>query len=172
MESVILVLIGGLVSLVSSAVIIFLQHRWEKQKLDIQSRQHFTQIIYAKQTEFFDRVYPILGKLNGYITAIYVWLEEKDKKDKTTESNRAPTRIGPVMDFYQLIEQYYAYLPKGMLDKANDLFSLCISLDALPDKKGTDECIERLLSFQNVMREFAGIDKLSTDLMKAFGSEH
>ena len=171
MESVVLVLIGGLVSMISAAVTVLLQHRWERQKLDIQSRQHFTQIVYAKQTEFFDKVYPILGKINSYITAIIVWLEEKGENDKS-KSNRTTTRIRPVMDLYQLIEQYYVYLPKGLLEAANELVSLCMSLNASPDMKGADECMESWFSFQNVMREFAGIDKLSTDLMKAFGREH
>ena len=67
----------------------------------------------------------------------------------------------------EIVDEYNA-----MLEEANELVSICMSLSKSPDKKGTDECMERLFSFQNVMREFAGIDKLSTDLMRAFRSEY
>jgi hypothetical protein len=165
-----LVLIGGIISLVSSAVTSYLQQRWERQKLDIQSRQHFTQVVYAKQTEFFDKLYPILGKLNGYITSIDVYLTEKSRNEKT-ESQRPAINKSAVIDFNGMVEQYYAYLPMGLLEEASELFSQCMLLEISPNKKNTEECVERLLRFQNVMREFAGIDKLSTDLMKAFGKE-
>lgn len=168
---VILVLVGGLISLVSSTVTDFLRHRWERQKLDIQSRQYFTQAVYTKQTEFFDKLHPILGKLNSFIVAIEMQIDDVQTDEGEKVKARHPPNPSVVMDFNSLIDQYYAYLPKGLLEAARQLFSQCMGLHMAPNKNDATECMKGLLGFQNVMRDFAGIDKLSAELGRAFGDK-
>jgi hypothetical protein len=169
-----LVFVGGLISLVSSVVTDFFRQQWERQKLDIQARQHLAQAIYTKQTEFFDKLHPTLGSLNSFIVAIEMHinhLQSVGGGEATAGAVRAP-KAAVVMDFNELVEQYYVYLPHGLLEAARQLFSQCFELHMSPSKEGADECLDGLLEFQNVMREFAGIDKLSSDLGRAFGKGH
>lgn len=168
-SSIKLVLIGGLVSLLSTLAGMILQHWLEKQKITIQARQHLTQIVYAKQTEFFDKLSPILAEINGYITTIGVWLAEKDKEAKE-KVKQAANKNGRVAEFHDLLEQYYMYLPKELLEEANELFVECMFLGNSPSENRAHDCMEKLLGFQNLIREVIGIDRLSTDLMKVLAS--
>lgn len=160
-------LIGGLISLVSALAGIYLQHILSMKKLIAETRQYPFQVVYNKQTEFFDELAPILLDLNSYITAIDVWLGEKSsdapmKVRQAAENNQAVTR------FYDLIQKYFMYLPKILLEEANHLHSECMILSSQPDMNKTYECIHLLFSFQNSIREFVGIEKLSEDFFEAF----
>jgi len=162
-----LFLLGGLISLVSALSGIILQHILAMKKLVAETRQYPFRVVYNKQTEFFDALAPILLDLNSYITTIDVWLGET--------SNDAPTRIKQaaennqaVTKFDDLLQQYYMYLPEKLLKEANQIHSECMSLSSNPNTNDTYKCINLLFSFQNSIREFVGVEKLSEDFLKAF----
>jgi hypothetical protein len=166
--SVKLVLVGGIVSLISALAGILLQQWLDLKKFEARTKEHPTQVIYNKQIEFFDKLPPLLLKMNRYITTIDVWLGERtiDSREKVKQ---AVASNNIVMEFYDLIEQYYMYLPEKLLGEAKDLHSECLLLISSPTQKRTYDCIHKLFSFQNSIREFAGIDSLSSDLLKALG---
>jgi hypothetical protein len=161
------ILIGGLVSLVSALAVISLQHILSMRKLITETRRYPFQVVYNKQTEFFNEVASILPDLNSYITEIDVWLGEQSsnapmKEKQLAENNQA------VIRFYDLIQKYFMYLPERLLEEANHLHSECMILSNKPDMNKTYECINLLFSFMNSIREFVGIEKLSKDFLKAF----
>lgn len=161
------ILIGGLISLVSVLAGIYLQHILSMKKLIAETRQYPFQVVYNKQTEFFNELALILPDLNSYITAIDVWLGEKTS-DAPMKVKQLAGNDQAVSRFYELIQKYFMYLPGRLLEEANHLHSECMILSSRPDMNKTYECINLLFSFQNLIREFVGIEKLSKDFMKAF----
>lgn len=165
-----LLLIGGLISLISALSGIILQHILAMRKLVTETRQHPFRVVYDKQTEFFDALAPILLELNSYITAIDVWLGETSrdapaKVEKAAQNNQAVTK------FDDLLQRYYMYLPEKLLEEANQLHSECMFLSSKPNSDKTYECINLLFSFQNSIRQFVGVEKLSEDFLKAFSPQ-
>jgi len=167
---VLYIIIGGCISLVSALSGIILQHILSMKKMRAETRQHPFRIVYNKQTEFFDALAPILVDLNIYITTLDVWLHETSAKarlkiEEAAENNQALTQ------FDDLLQKYYMYLPEKLIDEATHLRSECIFLSTNPKVNKAYKCINLLFSFQNTIREFVGIEKLSEDFLKAFSSK-
>jgi len=167
-SSVTLVLVTGLVSIVSVLAGGIVQHWLDMRKIKTQISQHPRRILYDKQTEFFDKVIPVLDELNGYITRIDVWLGETGE-DARKEVGKAAENSLCVTRFHELVEQYYLYLPKELLDEANRLWWECFALRELPTVEKTYKSINLLFKLQNTIRRFVGVEELSDELLKAFG---
>lgn len=162
-----LLLLGGLISLVSALSGIILQHILAMKKLVEETRQHPFRVVYNKQTEFFDALAPILLDMNSYITTIDVWLGETSndapaRVEQAAKDNQAVTKLD------DLLQRYYMYLPERLLKEANQLHSECMFLSSNPNTDDTYKCINLLFEFQNSIREFVGVEKLSKDFLKAF----
>jgi len=162
-----LLLLGGLISLVSALSGIILQHILAMKKLVAETRQHPFRLVYNKQTEFFDALAPILLDLNSYITTIDVWLGETSS-DAPSRIEEAAKNNQAVTKFDDLLQRYYMYLPERFLEEATHLHSECMFLSIKPNSEDTYKCINLLFSFQNSIRKFVGIEKLSKDFLKAF----
>lgn len=167
-----LFLIGGLVSLVSTLAGIALQHWFDLQKQEREMRQHPRQVLYSKQTEFYDKAAQILPEINGYITVVNVWLGETGPDAKHTAKEFAG-KTQDVWKLHELMESCSMYLPEKVLTAGNELIGECMSLSHLLEVERTDTCWDLLVSFQNTIRECVGVDRISADLLKAFGiQEH
>jgi len=165
-----LLLIGGLISLVSTLAGIALQHRFDLQKQERETRQYATQVLYGKQTEFYDKAAQILPEINGYITAVNVWLGEPgpDAKQKVKEFAK---QTEPVWNLHEMMETYSMYLPEKVLQAGNQLFAECMCLPNSQTVERTDRCMDLLVSFQNTIRQAVGVDRISADLLKTFGTQ-
>ena len=119
--------------------------------------------------QFFDQVVPLFDELNGYITTIDVWLGEKGEKAriKVKEAIKNSDCVGK---FSKILDDYYIYLPSGLLREARNLLSLCWELMREPTTNITYDSIQVLFSLENNIRKLMGIDALSTELLKAFGA--
>jgi hypothetical protein len=159
----------GLLSLLSMAIGFFLQYWLDKKKHESQLKMHPLQVVYDKQTEFFDRLAPLLFELNRYISTIDVWLGESTS-DARKKAKEAATDNVAVTKFNELLQQYYMYLPAKLLKEAKELFFEYLHLSTSLSHKQVFDNIENLFSFQNSIREFVGVDKLSHDLLKVIGS--
>ena len=168
-NSVILVLIGGLISLVSTLAGIALQHWFDLRKQEHETRRYPTEVLFNKQTEFYDKAANILPKINGYITAVDVWLGET-APDAEHKAKQFAEETGPIWEFNELMETYSMYLPEKILRAGNNLFAECIFISNSPTLERTERCINLLFSFQNTIRQCVGVDKISADLLKAFGT--
>jgi hypothetical protein len=168
-NSVTLVLIGGLISLVSTLAGIALKHWFDLHKQEHETRRYPAEVLFNKQTEFYDKVVHIIPKINGYITAVNVWLWEK-APDAKRKAKEFAEKTGPVWEFHELIETYSIYLPGKILRAGKELFSECTFLSNSPTLERTERSISLLFSFQNTIRECVGADRISTDLLKAFGT--
>jgi hypothetical protein len=168
-NSVILVLIGGLISLVSTLAGISLQHLFDLHKQKHETRRYPTEVLFNKQTEFYDKAAHIIPRINGYITTVNVWLGETspDAKRKVKEFAE---KTGPIWEFNELMEGYSMYLPERILRAGNELFAECTFLSNAPTVVRTERCMDLLFSFQNAIRECVGVDKISGELLKAFGT--
>jgi hypothetical protein len=166
-----LLLVGGVVSLVSTITGIVVTHWLELRREAKRIKLHPTEVVYDKQTEFFDKIVVILDQINGYLTEIDVWLEEdSDKAQK--KLNRVVANNEPLTLLTELLEKYYIYLPNKMVDNTNTLFVECIKLLSQVSHSQVEKCYNLLFSLQNNIREVIGTDALSRDLFKAFGSSH
>ena len=168
-RSVILVIVGGLISLISTIAGIVLQYWFNLHKMRHEIRRYPTEVLFNKQTEFYDKSVRDLQEVNGYITTINVWLGETspDAKRKALE---AAQKTSPIWKFHELIETFSMYLPKKILSAADELFEECSFLPHSPTIEKTEKCIGLLFSFQNTIRECVGVDKISDELLKAFGA--
>jgi hypothetical protein len=167
MDSSILLVAVSIVSVVIGAT---LEHIFQMRRECVSLRRYPFQMLYGKQIEFFDKAVPLLDKLNGYITEIDVWLCEtgEDAKERVL---KAVENSLCVTQFYDLVGQYYLYLPKKLLNEASELWWKCLGLGESPTTELTYESINLLFKFQNTIRKFVGVEELSRDLLKAFRSE-
>lgn len=168
MGSALAVLIGGAISLVSTLTAILLQHLLSIQKLRTETRQYPFKVVYDKQTAFFDRLAPICLELNSFTTTVDVWLGETTP-DARARVKEAAEKCGAVNKLDDAIQQYYMYLPAGLLHDAKELYWKCLGLAQRPAVDLTYDCINSLFAFQNRIRQYVGIDRLSGDFLKAFG---
>jgi len=169
-SSVTMLLLGGLISLVSALAAIFLQHRLSMQRMSAERREHPFRVVYDKQTAFFDALAPLFLRLNGYITAIDVWLGESTP-EAPSRVREAVANSACVQDLEALIEQYYMYLPENLLREIKEFHGKCFALTQAPDTQLTYEAINALFALQNDIRQFVGIEKLSEDFLCAFGAK-
>ena len=168
MSSLTAIVVGGVISLVSVAIGIVLQHFLSIRRLVHESRIHLSRVLYDKQIEFLDELSPLFDQINGYITTIDVWLGEKGDKAKA-QVDKVASNTGCISELDQLLEKYSTYIPSKLLDKLNSLKWQCWSLSSNPNLDVTYQAINLLFEIQNLIREFVGVDKLSQDLMKAIG---
>lgn len=165
-----LVLFGGLISLVSTLATLGLQQWFSLLKQKRETRRYPTEVLFNKQTEFYDKSVPILRKVNEYITTLDVWLREKSSDSKTKVKEAAKKTEG-VWEFHELMESFSMYLPEKIIRAGEELFSETFSLSNSLSVAKTERCTELLFSFQNIVRECVGVDKISEDLLRAFGSQ-
>ena len=169
MESISLVIIGSCISLVSALSTIVVKHWLDLLKVRSQLREYPSRIIYDKQIQFIEKIIPLLDRLNGYITEIDVWLGEEGE-DARVRIQEAVNNSDSVGSFSDILDDYYIYLPSGLLAEARNLRSLCWELMQKPTTDITYKAINALFGFENSMRKLVGIDSLSADLLKAFGT--
>jgi len=164
------IVIGAIVSLVSVVVTAILTHILDMRKLRINMKNYPSKVLYDKQTEFFDKLIPVLDRLNGYIAFIDVWLGENsdDAPEKVRQGAKENQCVG---ELNELIEKYHFYVPKDLLDEANELWARCIDLSSYQNTENTNKCINLFFKFQNSIRKFVGVEELSSDLLKAFGTK-
>ena len=162
-------MIGGLISLVSTLAGIALQHRFDLQNQEHETRRYPTEVLFNKQTEFYDKTANILPKINGYITTVDVWPGETTP-DAERKAKQFAKKTAPVWEFNELMEAYAMYLPEKILRGGNELFAECLFISNSPTLERAARCSNLLFSFQNTIRECVGADKISADLLKAFGA--
>jgi len=168
MSTIIALILGGLISLISAVVGIVLQHLLSIRKMVHESKVHPSRVLYDKQVEFLDALAPLFDRINGYITTIDVWLAEDDDQTKA-ELKKALRNSECFTELEQLLQKYNFYIPSELLDKLNTLRREYWLLSNHPDLNKTSHAINLLFETQNFVREFVGVDKLSQDLMKALG---
>ena len=162
------IVFGGAISLASTLSVIFVQDALLVRRLIAERRQHPFRVVYDKQIAFFDELAPLLDEVNGYITRVDVWLGEASPNaprevEKAAEANQS---VGKP---YDLLQRYYMYLPRDLLEEANGLAGECMLLSGAPTMEKTHSSTERLFAVQNSIRAFVGVDRLSKDFLKAFG---
>jgi len=151
---------------VSALAGIALQQRFELRKQEHETRRYPTEVLFNKQTEFYDKVAPILTSINEYITTVDVWLGETSP-DAERKVREFAGKTDRVWEFNGLMEAYSMYLPEKILRAGNDLFAECTFLSNSPTMERTERCISLLFSFQNTIRECVGADRISTDLLRS-----
>jgi len=156
---------GALISLVSACVGFFFNFLLENRKYKNQIKTHPIQVLYSKQTEFFDKLAPLLFDLNSYITTVDVWLGESSANAKVKAKQKASENMS-VTKYNDLLEQYFMYLPAKLLNQAQELHSECMILSISVTHEQANKCIDKLFDFQNSVRDYVGVDKLSHDFLK------
>lgn len=163
-------IIGGLISLVSTMFTLVVQHFFHMRSMLHESKIYPSRVLYDKQIAFLDALPQLLDQINGYITTIDVWLAEKGEEAKV-KVEKAVKNTSCLWELNQLLQRYYIYLPSELLDRLNTLSEECWFLSIKPDLDKTSRCIDLLFETQNAVREFLGADRLSRDLMKAMGKK-
>jgi len=168
-SELVLLVVGGLLTFLSAIGGFALNHWLDMRKAVMQSKQYPARVVYDKQIEFFDLVGPILLRLNDYITTIDAWLGETSE-DAKLELQKAQHNSMCLTRLMGLLDRYYVYLPKGLVEEAKELHTECFVLSSSAKMERTQDCITRLVRFQNRIREYVGIDALSDELLRAFGT--
>ena len=169
-KSILLVITGGLISLISTIIVIFFQYLTEKKKIINQIKSNPSSIVYNKQIEFYELLNPILDEINGFITALDVWLGEIQSEQvlKNIENARHNT-IG-LDKLNQLIDQYFIFLPSEVLQKLSELLENCFYLSNSPNLEITYKSMNQLFGIRNKLRQYVGTEALSYDLLKSFST--
>jgi hypothetical protein len=81
-DIIIPLVIGSLISLVSTVTGITLKHWLDNRRMKVAFKEYPIRVLYDKQTEFLDELAPLLGEINGYLANIDVWLHEKSPDAK------------------------------------------------------------------------------------------
>jgi hypothetical protein len=167
-NSIILVLLGGFISLISVLAGALLQYFIEKRKSVIQLRSHPSAVVYNKQVEFFGKLNPILNELNSFITTLDVWLGEQQSEQVLNHIENARRDTKSIDNLDRLVDQFFIFLPSEILKELSKLSANCRYLTESPNTETTYKSIEHLLGFQNRLRHYVGTEELSEDLLKSF----
>ncbi len=103
-----LLLIGGLISLISTLLGISLQHIFIIIKSKSELILHPFHVVYNKQIEFFDKL-ALLFYINSYKTTIDVWLGEKSAITPK-RLNEALKNTSALNAFENIIQQQMNYM--------------------------------------------------------------
>ncbi|MGD0342528.1 MAG: hypothetical protein ABSA76_12560 [Bacteroidales bacterium] len=167
-NSIILVLVGGLISLISVLAGALLQYFIEKRKSILQLRSHPSTVVYNKQVEFLEKLNPVLNDLNNFITTLDVWLGEKQSEKVLKYIENARQNTNSIDNLDRLIDQFFIFLPSEILKELSELSANCRYLIESPNTETTYKSIKHLLRFQNRLRHYVGTEELSEDLLKSF----
>jgi len=74
-------LVGGAIALVSAFAIQWAQRRHELEKMKLESLRFPAEVLFKKQTEFFDALPEILVDLNSYATTIH-WIAGESENEE------------------------------------------------------------------------------------------
>jgi hypothetical protein len=167
-NSMVLVLVGGAVSLFSTIAGMIVQHMLEMRKVRHQLREHPFTVLYNKQTEFLELLAPVLGNVNSFITEIDACLAGGTpggvRKARTAASDN-----GILIKFDDLLQRYHAFLPAELVREAGSLLAESLRLSESPTTGQASRCMAQLFDFQNGVRGFVGVDALTEDLMGTLG---
>ncbi len=158
---------GGAISLVSAISGILLKYWLDTRTAATRLKEYPLKTLYDKQTEFFDKLAPILGEINGFLSGIDVWIFEKSP-DAKEKAQKAAQNNQPLGKLYELMESYFIYLPRGILESGQEIFAKGMILPNKLSSESIWECFDSLFQLQNIVRHFAGTDNLSRDLIKSF----
>lgn len=155
--------------MLSSLATIGIQHWLGLRKQKYETRRYPREVLFNKQTEFYDKAKKVLDNVNSYITTLDVWLGETSPgaKEKVQEQKE---KTEPVWEFSELMGHYSIYLPEKIIRAGHNLLEECGYLPHLPTTERTYRAIEALFSIENAIRECVGAAKLSEDLLKSFGA--
>ena len=167
-NSILLVIVGGIISIISVIIGFLLQYFIERKKIKQQLKSHPSAIVYNKQIEFTEKINPILNRLNSYITTLDVWLGER-KTEKVTEIiEDVRKNTSSLEDLEQLIEKFLIFLPSDFIEKLIELKDNCNNLCSSPNLDLTYRSINQLFEIQNKLRYNVGTDELSRELLQTF----
>ena len=164
-STLISVIIGGFISLLTTIVVMYYNHKHEMKKL---LRQQPSKILYEKQIQFFDSITPLYHNINNFITTLDVWLREEGDKSKIKFQD-ASKNTDCLDKLWELRDRYYLYLPETLLGKITKLVFDCYDLSQNPNAKQSYYCTNLLDDFYNSLREYIGIERLSEEFLQAFG---
>ncbi len=166
-EQILLLVVGSIITLVTTLIILAVKRRHE-------TRRYPTEVLFNKQTEYYDRIAQALPAVGAFAESVgdrAIPLAEWDSAKVANDRNR------PVVELHELTERYSMYLPEKVLRAEWALFfecrrlSVCTAPSRAQSADDASHCTDLLYSFQNAVRESVGADKISEDLLKAFGAE-
>lgn len=169
-NSVILLLIGGFISLISVLAGAWIQHCFEMRKLKRQMLEHPRHIMYEKQTEFFENLIYTLPKINSHIASVLLCLHQKSSSEAKEMLNDAASKEEQLFnDLSKLIDRFYMYIPTTLLNELGSILDTYTTLKEKPTIEKAEQCAEQLFKLVNLGRVCVGVDRLSRDLFVAFG---
>lgn len=107
--------------------------------------------------------------VDEYITTLNVWLGESGEKAQANIkiNSEKTNKFWPLKE---LMDAYYIYLPKRVIESINKLFFECALLSNNPTIEKTDNATKTLHLLGNALRTCVGIDTISDDLFEAFSN--
>ena len=170
-NSIKLVLVTGLITFASTAGGYFLQYIIDRLKKKDELRRYPAEVLFNKQTEFYDKVVNIFPEIYSYIMTIIQWLSETStSQNAKLKAQEASKETNPIWKFKHLNDAYLIYLPEKILFSGNDLINEFISLSESLTGEKTLHCLDLFFSYQKTIRQCVGVDKISEDLLRAFGT--
>lgn len=139
--------------------------------MGVQLRHQQAQLLYAKQVEFCENAVSALKQLNSYVSSVAAAMTAPDTSAAVPNvlGTQFGDGTGPVDAFYDLVNQYYLYLPRTLLDECLKLWAECVELSLRCSTSQVANTMQQLFAVQNAVREVIGVGPLSAELSKALG---
>jgi hypothetical protein len=169
-EPVLLVLLGGLISLVSTLSVLAIQHLMEREKTKLSFKKHSLTVVYNEQIEFIKKIYPIHKELIG----LMYYIETSNiNGNKTILDKSIKLKLQKLSkQYYDIVYGGHYFLPAAIVKSNYLLLSKLYELQMSPAKKPASEFREYIGYFSNDLRAMIGVDPLTKDIVSSFKIGH
>jgi hypothetical protein len=168
MESVLPIIAGGVVSVVSTAVGALVQHYIWVRKLRYSRKANMSASLYRNQMAFFKRLPAVLEEINGYATTAEV-LFIQDEAEKAAAHLRKHNADFSAL--YHLVTKHKLLLPVDLTEGGEALVLQCLALMQNPSQEAAKACVTSLFAYQNLVREHLGVEPLTNDHRQTLQAE-
>ena len=157
MESVLPIIVGGVLSLVSAAVGALVQHYIWVRGLKYSRQPNMAASLHRSQMTFFKQLPAELDKINGYATNAEVLFEQGEAEKAAAHLKE---HLADFSGLYRLLAKYKLILPAQLIDRGGDLVAQCHGLAWQPSQEAANDCVASLFKYVDLVREYLGVEPL------------
>lgn len=157
MESVLPIIVGGALSLVSVGVGALLQHYIWVRGLKHSSQANMAASLHRSQMAFFKQLPAELDKINGYATTAEVLFEQGEPEKAVAYLKE---HLAEFSGLYRLLAKYKLILPAQLIDGGGALVTQCHALAWQPSQEAANDCLASLFKYEDLVREYIGVEPL------------
>jgi hypothetical protein len=156
-ESVLPIIVGGVLSLVSTVVGALVHHYIWVRGLKYSRQANMAAGFHRSQMAFFKQLPAELDKINGYATTAEVLFEQGEAEKAAAYLKE---HLADFSGLHRLLAKYKLILPSQLIDRGGALVTQCHALAWQPSQEAANDCVASLFKYEDLVREYIGVEPL------------